>query len=66
MRFLCLNVSKSQPRRHLHSHLAMQRLSGEATTSCLTEIVQALLERDQRADISFFNGVVITKSSIAT
>ena len=54
LRFLCLNVRKGQPRRHLHSHLAMQRLSSEATTSCPNRDAPALPERDQRVDISFF------------
>ena len=44
----------------------MQRLSSEATTSCPSRDASALPEHDQRAAISFFNGVVITKSSIAT
>ena len=46
--------TQSQPRRHLRSHLAMQRLSSEATTSCPNRDAPALREHDQRAVISFF------------
>ena len=52
--FFVFERTYSQPRRHLHSHLAMQRLSSEATTSCPNRDAPALPERDQRADISFF------------
>ena len=45
LRFLCLN---------LRSHLAMQRPSSEATTSCPNRDAPALPDRDQRAVILFF------------
>ena len=64
--FFVFERTLSQPRRHLRSHLATERLSSEATTSCSNRDAPALPEHDQRAVISFFNGVVITKSSIAT
>ena len=46
--------TQSQPRRHLRSHLAMQRLSSEAMTSCPNRDAPALPEHNQRADIPFF------------
>ena len=52
--FFVFERTQSQPRRHLHSHLAMQRLSSEATTSCPNRDAPALPEHDQRAAISFF------------
>ena len=44
----------SQPRRHLHSHLAMQRLRSETTTTCPNNVAPGLPEHDQTAAISFF------------
>ena len=62
--FYVFERTLSQPRPHLRSHLAMQRLSSEATISCPNRDAPALPEHDQRAAKLFFNGVVITKSSI--
>ena len=44
--FFVFERTLSQPRRHLRSHLAMQRLSSEATTSCPNRDAPALPERD--------------------
>ena len=52
--FFVFERTERQPRRHLHSHLAVQRLSSEATTSCPNRDAPALPARDQRAVISFF------------
>ena len=38
----------NEPRRHLRSHLAMQKLSSEATTSCPNREAPGLSEHDQR------------------
>ena len=54
LRFFVFERTLSQPRRHLRSHLAMQRPSSEATTSCPNRDAPALPEHDQRAVISFF------------
>ena len=52
--FFVFERTSSQPRRHLPSHLAMQRFSSEATTSCPNRDAPGLPEHDQRAAISFF------------
>ena len=52
--FFCVWTYLSQPRRHLRNHLAMQRLSSKATTSCPNRDAPALPEHDQRAAISYF------------
>ena len=52
--FFVFEHTLSQPRRHLRSHLAMQRLRSKATTSCPNRDAPALPEYDQRAAISFF------------
>ena len=62
--FVCLFVCLNSASRHLGSHLAMQRLSSEATTSYPNKDAPGLPEHDQRGLYCFINGVVITKSSI--
>ena len=44
--FFVFERTLSQPRRHLGSHLAMQRLSSDATTSCLNRDAPAPPEHD--------------------
>ena len=52
LHFLCLNERNVS--LVTICHLAMQRLSSEATTSCLNRDAPGLPEHDQRAAISFF------------
>ena len=55
--FFVFERMQSQPRHHLRSHLAMQRLSSEATTSCPNRDAPGLPEHDLRAAILFFQWI---------